>query len=730
MRKTIITLSLLFAAVTISAQPAGYYNGTEGKTGEELKDSLNNIISGHIDYSYSQAKYLINWSDADPANPDKVILFYTQRSQDADTYGSGGDYINREHVWAKSHGDFSGKNPMDGDAFNLRPADASVNMQRSNLDFDECSTTGTEITEAPGTYYTSNQWEPADAVKGQVARIIFYMATRYEGENGEMDLEPADALDTYPTPTHGKLSTLLQWNRDFPPTAFEYRRNERLYGYQNNRNPFIDNPGFADLIWGGAAAPSISLGEMNMEPALPYAGESTNISLNVQSSKTLTGVSLYWGDVYDSENNNIVMTASGNTYSGNLSLSGFSTGETVYYKIIATDGSNTETLRASYTIHDNIPSGALMTIKEVQGTGASSPYINQTVATSGIVTANLDNTFYIQDSNDPYSGIAVFGSKTAGRIGDSIVLTAKVSEYSGLTELVFPDYAYVYTGSSEPQAIEISISQINESYEGMLVTIRNAQFSNGGTIIPGSNETYAFSDGTGTINLYSKYSSRLVGHELPSGTVDVTGIVSQHNDDYQILARDINDLAAGEDVQGPQLTDITVQSEGWLMVDFNEKLDTVSAETVSNYSINNGISVLGAYLYENSHVSLNISGLSSGTHTLTASGIKDLVGNVTDNDSFDFTYTSTEIPSQSEGNMLNIHPNPANNILYVDIETLTAGNAEIDIYNMTGKLLISTSEILEPGNNFIKLNISDLQKGLYIVKVNAGKNYVKKLIVD
>jgi endonuclease I len=197
-----ILITWLFP-IALFAQSAGYYNGTEGKNGNELKTLLNDIISGHIDFSYNQAKYIINYSDADPVNENNVILFYTQRSQDADTYGTGDNNINREHVWAKSHGGFAEIRPMDGDAFNLRPTDASVNILRSNLDFDSCSTTGIEVTEAPGTYYTTSRWEPSDAVKGQVARIIFYMATRYEGENDELDLEAVDTINTSPAPQHG-----------------------------------------------------------------------------------------------------------------------------------------------------------------------------------------------------------------------------------------------------------------------------------------------------------------------------------------------------------------------------------------------------------------------------------------------------------------------------------------------------------------------------------------------
>ncbi|MBW8334884.1 MAG: endonuclease [Prolixibacteraceae bacterium] len=181
--KNSITFFLLFAVssfLTISgiAQPIGFYNGTEGKSGDALKQVLHDKINNHVDFSYNQAKYLINYSDADPENPANVILFYSQISRNASLYGSVAGTINREHVWAKSHGNFSGIRPMDGDALNLRPADAIVNMNRGNLDFDNVQPNGVRDQTATSCWYSESAYEPGPLTKGQVARILFYMATR------------------------------------------------------------------------------------------------------------------------------------------------------------------------------------------------------------------------------------------------------------------------------------------------------------------------------------------------------------------------------------------------------------------------------------------------------------------------------------------------------------------------------------------------------------------------
>ncbi|WP_069203032.1 chitobiase/beta-hexosaminidase C-terminal domain-containing protein [Bacillus testis] len=229
----------------------GYYANADGKTGEELKTALHNIIKGHTQLTYDEVKYALRDTDEDPNNPDNVLLLYTGRSQAKDTFGSGVDDWNREHVWAKSHGQFGTAKGPGTDLHHLRAADASVNSSRGHLDFDNG---GTPHKEATDNKYDSDSWEPADRVKGDIARMLFYMAVRYEGTDGEIDLELADRVSTYPEPLHGKLSVLLEWNELDPVDDFERNRNEVIYNdYQHNRNPFIDHPEWVNEIWGDAA---------------------------------------------------------------------------------------------------------------------------------------------------------------------------------------------------------------------------------------------------------------------------------------------------------------------------------------------------------------------------------------------------------------------------------------------------------------------------------------------
>lgn len=225
-----------------------YWAPAMGRSGAALESSLHTIISSGVTrLTYDQVWAALRETDQDPANPANVIELYTGDSISENANGGGVDQWNREHVWAKSHGDFGTATGPGTDLHHLRPEDVTVNSARGNLDFDEG---GTQNAEAPGNYADSDSWEPRDAVKGDVARMIFYMSVRYEGGDGFPDLEVNDAVSNGTAPGHGRLSVLLQWNAQDPPSAFEMRRNDVIHAdFQGNRNPFIDHPEWASSIW-------------------------------------------------------------------------------------------------------------------------------------------------------------------------------------------------------------------------------------------------------------------------------------------------------------------------------------------------------------------------------------------------------------------------------------------------------------------------------------------------
>ena len=207
-----------------------YYLSAQGLTGNALFLELRDIINaGFVGISYGDARYILDETDRDPNNPNNVILVYLGTSVSG-TWDDGITW-NREHVWPQSLLGVSVENSTIGvgsDLQNLKPANPSVNSSRGNKYYDNAT--------------TSVSYEPRDEVKGDLARILLYMWTMYDY---------LELVDTNPsTYEMALLTVLLSWHETDPVDDFERNRNEVIYSYQNNRNPYIDYPEFVELIWG------------------------------------------------------------------------------------------------------------------------------------------------------------------------------------------------------------------------------------------------------------------------------------------------------------------------------------------------------------------------------------------------------------------------------------------------------------------------------------------------
>lgn len=251
MHRFIPLVLILVAMPALAAPPTDYYASAEGKTGNAIKAALHDIIKRHTDYSYDETWGLLQYTDEDPKRRTHVILIYTGRSHPkTDRYqgGSGKDQWTREHVWPKSHGFPSESDAPFTDLHHLRPADKSVNTSRSDRDFAKGEEAHKEVV---GAFRGDGTFEPPSQVKGNLARALFYMAVRYEGENGNPDLELSKNATVKDTPHIGLLCTLLSWHGSDPVDDWERRRNDKVFKVQENRNPFIDRPEFVSEIWGG-----------------------------------------------------------------------------------------------------------------------------------------------------------------------------------------------------------------------------------------------------------------------------------------------------------------------------------------------------------------------------------------------------------------------------------------------------------------------------------------------
>jgi len=240
--------------------PAGYYDGTDGLTGDDLRAVLHNIIDGHDSLGYSELWDAFRTTDDKPdgtvwdmysdvpgGTPPYVYNFGVDESGNADSEGDG---YNREHSWPNSW--FNAGYPMYTDLFVVYPTDIYVNNRRSNYPFGEVGTaTWTSLNgslvgycDYPG--YSGLVFEPIDEYKGDFARAYFYMGTRYFGEDSGWSGSPmVDGSQLLPWAE----AMLLEWHYADPVSQKEIDRNDTVYGFQDNRNPFIDRPDFVTRIF-------------------------------------------------------------------------------------------------------------------------------------------------------------------------------------------------------------------------------------------------------------------------------------------------------------------------------------------------------------------------------------------------------------------------------------------------------------------------------------------------
>ena len=235
--------------------PAGYYDSLEGLSGNALKQAVQDIIANPAvvrAHNYGDIEFILKEADKNPLNSNQVWQMYVESPKPILDYQTGSSNIgvwNREHIFPQSRGGFSGgtSSTADGigvwlptnaddilsghaDAHHLRAEDGAENSTRSNRDY------GSDYN---GPIGSQGSWN------GDVSRALFYMAVRYNGLN-LVNGNPSDAI----VGQIGDLATLLTWNTTDPRDDFEMNRNNYIYTWQMNRNPFIDYPNLADYIFG------------------------------------------------------------------------------------------------------------------------------------------------------------------------------------------------------------------------------------------------------------------------------------------------------------------------------------------------------------------------------------------------------------------------------------------------------------------------------------------------
>ncbi|NBL64223.1 T9SS type A sorting domain-containing protein [Flavobacterium sp. NST-5] len=325
--------SFAIATAQNGAPASPYYDGFNfQQTGINLRNALTTKITAtHVNtISYDEAREALKITDLESSTSNNVLLLYgwangsgdvtKDRTRSKSNFGGGNGQWNREHTYAKSQGTPAlGTSGPGADAHHLRASDVRRNGNRGNKDFAAGQGFSGDV---------SGGWYPGDEWKGDVARMIMYMYVRY----GNRCLPTNIVSGSRNSIDSNMVNLLLQWNAEDPVSEYEDRRNTYLgnasntYG-QGNRNPFIDNPYLATMIWGGPAAQNrwqnLSSENFDALTALSvYPNPSNNHRINIDSEIILDEIQLI------STNGQIIQkidkpTASGKTYTLENLPSGF-----------------------------------------------------------------------------------------------------------------------------------------------------------------------------------------------------------------------------------------------------------------------------------------------------------------------------------------------------------------------------------------------------------------------
>ena len=255
-----------------------YYSSAEGLSGFTLKTALYNIINDHTSQGYSALWdfYAAHELDSYYENDGSILDIYSEDPSGTDpynftkstnqcgTYSNEGDCYNREHSFPRSW--FGGSvEPMNSDVHHIFASDGYVNGKRSSYPYGEVgsasyvSENGSRLgTATSGLGYSGTVFEPIDEFKGDLARAMFYMATRYENVIGSWETNSSYG-DAVLNGTSDQVfeswafNMLVSWHNSDPVSAKEVARNEAAYSHQGNRNPFVDHPEYVSAIWGSGS---------------------------------------------------------------------------------------------------------------------------------------------------------------------------------------------------------------------------------------------------------------------------------------------------------------------------------------------------------------------------------------------------------------------------------------------------------------------------------------------
>lgn len=521
----------LIGISTLAQAPANYYNGTAGLTGATLKTKLKDIITnGHTPKSYGNllTGYATTDTDSFYENDGSVLDIYSENPTAGDpynfshtaadqcgNYSNEGDCYNREHIVPQSL--FNSTMPMHSDIHFVRPTDGKVNGMRSNYPFGKVGTAsytsqnGSKLGNSVSAGYSSTVFEPIDAFKGDVARMIFYFVTRYETQLSGFNSGNMLGNTAYPGLQQWELNQLLAWNALDPVSTEEVTRNNASYTYQGNRNPYIDDPNFVNLVWGtpttDTQAPTAPSNLVANNPT------STTVALSWTASTDNIGVAGY--DVYA---NGIFKTTVLGT---STTVQGLASSTTYNFYIIAKDAAGNSSPQSNTATETTLAGGGGAT------TCGTEDFSNIPNTGTGYGTRTWTNNNITWTATDARTDETVNGKAITIRDGSltSSAISGGIQSLTVTTQLKF---------SGNPANLNVEINGVNVGtipYSSTMTTSTISNINVSGNIViklinPVSSNRVAIDDLSWTCNStlstvetskekqFSVYPNPVKNHEL------------------------------------------------------------------------------------------------------------------------------------------------------------------------------------------------------------------------
>ncbi len=459
MRRTLLLAILAVAGSLTWAQiPSGYYASADGKRGQELRTALHNIIKGHHSVGYGGLLNAYPYTDHDGNGHvldiySNCVFTYGNASQECGNYQKEGDCWNREHTWPQSW--FKEQSTPKSDLFHVYPTDGKVNGVRSSFPYAEVknptytSTNGSKLGTSITPGYSSKAFEPIDEYKGDIARGFFYMSTRYYTED---DGWSSSEMTTKCEIKEWAMKMLLRWHKQDPVSQKEIDRNNVIYNsYQKNRNPFIDHPEYAEMIWDEnwqegtsyniTSATNLSGGTVSA----PYsAAEGTTVAITATPKE---GYKVTDYSAWKTGDPSTPVTVSSN---GTFTMPGYPVTVSATFERDATQYTITLSSTTNGTINASATSalsGTAITLTPTPAEGyvLQAVYVYKTGDISTVVPVT-DNTFVMPSYNVTVSATFV-EEGSAGGTGDFVKVTSAPTDWSGEYLIVYEGGKVAFNGS-------------------------------------------------------------------------------------------------------------------------------------------------------------------------------------------------------------------------------------------------------------------------------------------